>query len=202
LIGTACFSKPDQKVFFRKKKIGRKKEIEMIQGYTLRLDRGPDLPALLYHGNVYGDGKSVDSRTDDELSGRCYVNRRFNTALDEYGRYAFTIIWTRNYDSDLEAILDEKARIARDDTTHPDKGLNIEEWDKKRHKKALADHTPGASEADLLAVAWEDFRRNHEDVFQPFDTPENVARITDIAKKEPCSIATAFHLARESELFK
>jgi hypothetical protein len=174
----------------------------MIQGYTLRCNRGPDLPPLVYHGNVYGDGRSVDSRTDDELSGRCYVNRRFQAALDEFGRYAFEVIWQCNYPDGLTAVYDERDRIARDDTTHPDKGLNIEPCDAKRLKRFLRENTPGASEADLLVVGWEDFRRNMQDVFQPFDTQENVAVITDIAKREPCSISTAFHLARESDLLK
>jgi hypothetical protein len=172
----------------------------MIQGYTLRCNRGPDKPPLLYHGNVYGDGRSVDSRTDDELSGRCYVNRRFQAALDEYTRYAFEIIWQCNYESKLEAILDEEARITRDDTTHPDKGLNVEPRDAKRLKRASAENTPGASQADLLAIGWEDFRRNMADVFHPYDTPANVALITDFAKKEKCSIATAFHHVFESGL--
>jgi hypothetical protein len=74
------------------------KEIPLIQGYTLRVNRGPDKPPLLYHGNVYGDGRSVDTRTDDELSGRCKVNRRFTAALEEYGRYAFVVLPT-NLDS-------------------------------------------------------------------------------------------------------
>ena len=175
----------------------------MIQGYTLRCNRGPDLPPLLYHGNVYGDGRSVDSRTDDELSGHCYVNRRFQAALDGFGRYAFEVIWQCNYESELEAILDEKARIARDDTTHPDKGLNIEEWDKKRHKKALAEHTPGASEEDLLNAAFVDFRRNApvED-WQPYDSAENEAIIRKIARTEKCSVFAAFYSARESGLLK
>jgi hypothetical protein len=174
----------------------------VIQGYTLRVNRGPDKPPLLYHGNVYGDGKSVDSRTDDELSGRCKVNRRFTAALEEYGRYAFEVIWQCNYPDELTAILDERDRIARDDTTHPDKGLNIEPCDAKRLKRALRENTPGASEADLLAVAWEDFRRNMSDVFQPYDTPENVSAITEFAKSEQCSIATAFHVAQERGLIR
>lgn len=174
----------------------------MIQGYTLRVNRGPDLAPLLYHGNVYGDGKSVDSRTEDELSGRCYVNRRFQAALDEYTRYAFEVIWQCNYPDELTAILDEEARIARDDTTHPDKGLNIEPRDAKRLKRARAENTPGASEADLLAVAWEDFTRNHEEIFHPYDTPANIAAITEFAKNEQCSIATAFHVAQERGLIR
>ncbi len=170
----------------------------MKQGYTLRLNRGPDMPPLLYHGNVYADGESVDTRTEDELSGRAYVNRRFQAALDEYGRHAFEIIWTPNYESDHDAILCERDRIARDDTTHPDKGLNVEPWDKKRWKKALAEHTPGASQRDLFAAAMVDFRNNNGDTWAPFDLPENEILLFETAVKEACSVTTAFHIVIEA----
>jgi hypothetical protein len=58
--------------------------------------------------------------------------------------------------------------------------------------------TPGASQADLLAVAWQDFRANSADAWAPYDTPENVEALTAIAVKEKCSIATAFMLARDA----
>jgi hypothetical protein len=173
----------------------------MIQGYKITLVCSCH-SRLVYHGITLGDGVSWESRTDDELSGRKYVNRRFNESLDEHGRYAFEADFVANYNDDYDAIMDEAARIERDKSWHPDYGFNVERMDKKRLKRAEAERTPGASEADLLAVAWEDFRRNMADIFQSYDTPANVALITDLAKNEKCSIATAFQLARQSDLLK
>jgi len=169
----------------------------MIQGYKVTLVCQCH-PRLVYHGICYGDGITYESRTERELSGRAKVNARFTALLEEHGRYAFEVDHTGDFNSLHEAIEDEAARIARDDSTHPDKGFNFEKKDLKRAKKALAEYTPGASQADLLAVAWEDFRRNHEDIFRPYDTSENVAALTAIAVKEKCSIATAFAACLEA----
>jgi len=173
----------------------------VIQGYKITLVCSCH-PHLVYHGITLGDGVSWESRTDDELSGRKYVNRRFNESLDEHGRYAFEADFVANYNDNYDAIMDEAARIERDKSWHPDYGFNVERMDKKRLKRAEAERTPGASQADQLDAAWVDFKNNHTDAWQPFDSPENVAIITDIAKKEPCSIATAFHLSRQSDLLK
>lgn len=171
----------------------------MIQGYKITLVCDCH-PRLVYHGICYGDGVTYETRTERELSGVVRVNARFKELLDSHSRYAFQVDFAGNFNSLHEAIEDEAARIARDDSTHPEKGFNVEKKDLKRAKRAEAEHVPGSSQADLLAVGWEDFRRNMADIFHPFDTPENIAIITDIAKKEPCSIATAFHVAQERGL--
>jgi hypothetical protein len=174
----------------------------MMQGYTLRLNRGSDLPPLLYHGIVTADGESIDTRTEDELSGKA-TNRRFKAALEEYGRYAFEVIWTTNYNSKKEAILCEKERIARDDTTHPDKGLNIEPWDKKRWKKAEAEDTPGASFKDEFNAILTLFKRDFADDWAPYDCPENETVLWEIVQKmlkakETCTVTGAFEQALEA----
>jgi len=171
----------------------------MIQGYVVTLVCQCH-PRLVYHGVCFGEGITYETRTERELSGVVKVNARYAELLESHGRYAFTVNKTGDFNSLYECLLDEAVRIERDKSWHPDHGFNVERIDKKRMKRALAEYTPGASRADLLASAWQDFRRNHENVFQPFDTPENVARVTDIAKKAPCSIASAFHSACEAGL--
>jgi hypothetical protein len=169
----------------------------LIQGYVVTLVCSCH-PRLVYHGCCYGDGITYETRTERELSGIVKVNARYKELLEEHGRHAFTVDKTGDFDSLYECLMDEAARIERDRSYLSEFGFNVERKDAKRLERALAEYTPGACQADLLAVAWEDFRRYQQEAFQPFDTPENEAIITDVAKKEPCSIATAFHLAREA----
>jgi hypothetical protein len=171
--------------------------IKMVQGYVIKLVR-EGLPTLVYHGITYGDGVSYESRTEDELSGRKLVNVRLAAAIEEHGRYAFTVDKTGDFDSLYEAIMDEAARIERDDSTHPDKGFNVEKIDKKRLAKALADYTPGASVSDLLDAAFVDFRNIAADAWAPYDSPENVALLRAYAVQTKCSIFTAFSIALEA----
>jgi hypothetical protein len=173
----------------------------VIQGYVVTLVCDCH-PRLVYHGCCYGNGVTYETRTERELSGVVKVNARYKELLESHGRYAFTVDKTGDFDSLYECLVDEEARIARDDSTHPEKGFNVEKRDAKRMKHAFAEFTPGASQADQLDAGWVDFKNNHADAWQLFNTPENEAVITEIAKKEPCSIATAFHVAQERGLIR
>lgn len=168
----------------------------MIAGYRIFLTL-PD-KVMNYHGIVIGDGVTPESRVDDELSGRKRINVRFAAALEERGRYAFDWEITGYFDSIYEAIMDEKDRIERDDSTHPDKGFNVEKWDKKRHARALAEYTPGASVGDLLDAAITDWKNNNAVEWSAWASPENEALIRDIAKKGKCSIDAAFRIALDA----
>jgi hypothetical protein len=169
----------------------------MIAGYRIFL-KLPDGRVMNYHGITYGDGVTPDSRVHDELSGRKRVNVRFAAAIEEHTQYAFDYEITGYFNSLHEAIEDEAARIARDDSTHPDKGFNVEKKDLKRAKKALAEYTPGASDEDMFAAGLVEFAGNNEE-WRLYDTPENRAILFEIAKKnQRCSPATAFAIALET----
>jgi hypothetical protein len=168
----------------------------MIAGYRVFL-KLPD-KVMNYHGIVIGDGVTPDSRIDDELSGRKRINVRFAAAIEEHGRYAFDSEVTGYFNSEYEAIIDEGERIERDRSWHPDCGFNVERLDKKRLKKALAEHTPGASLKDQFDAAMTEFRRNFADEWAPYDCLENETLLWDIAVKEKCSVTTAFMTALEA----
>lgn len=166
----------------------------MIQGYKITCIAD----GRVYHGITFADGADYESRTENELSGRKRVNERFAAALAEHGRYAFTVEKVADYNSLYEAILDEAERIKRDDSTHPDKGFNVEKIDKKRLAKAQAEYVPPTDVESLLAAAWIDFRANHSEAWTPYDTPANVKLVSDLAVDEKISIASAFQRLVES----
>lgn len=171
----------------------------MIQGYVVTLVCECH-PRLVYHGLCYGSGITYETRTERELSGQANVNARYAELLESHGRYAFTVDKTGDFGSLHEAIEDEAARIARDDSTHPDKGFNVEKKDLKRAKKALAEYTPGASIEDQLDAAITDFTRNNADAWAPWAGPQSEQILREIARKEKLSITSAFYIARDAGL--
>jgi hypothetical protein len=172
----------------------------VIAGYRIFL-KLPD-KVMNYHGIVLGDGVTPESRIDDELSGTHRINKRFAEALEQHGRYAFDWEVTKYFDSEYEAIEDEAARIERDKSWHPDYGFNVERKDMKRHKKAKAEFTPGASLKDQFDAALVDFKRNFADEWVPYDSLENETLLWEIATKDGCSVTTAFFQAREAGTLK
>jgi hypothetical protein len=150
----------------------------------------------VYIGIVYQDGKDWRQRTEEELSLKKCPNKHLRAAIIKYGRENFEAFLLGNYDDLFDLRWAETVQIFIDHSWESARGYNKALHDQHRAPEPVC----RATVEEQLSAAWVDFRNGSVETFQPFDTPENVALITDLAKKEPCSIATAFIVAQERGL--
>jgi len=171
----------------------------LIQTYHIWLEL-PGKNTMHYCGYTFGDTSDAESRIRKELTCKP-PNKDFAAAVQEHGPYVFQWEMTGNHDTEMAALEKEAADIELFMSWHPEHGWNkVRGIDKKRlHRAQEADALRPTIQA-MLDAGWIDFRNSSAEAWASYDSPANVTLISDYAKKEKCSIATAFHFAREAGL--
>ena len=171
----------------------------MMQMYKLR----NTLDNKVYIGIVYQPGKSWIERTEEHLSFRKCSNKHLRRAIERDGRDAFEATCLGEYNDLFDLRWAETVQIFVEHSWLRSRGYNMSLYDS--HAYHALDQAPYSMEPEpdinaLLDAAVTDFTRNNADAWAPYNTAENEALLRNSAKREQCSIATAFYIARDAGL--
>ncbi len=167
----------------------------MMQMYKIR----NKLDNKVYIGIVYQEGKNWLDRTEEHLSLRKCSNKHLRRAIEKDGRENFEASCWGDYNDLFDLPGAETVQIFIEHSWQRSRGYNMALYDSRAYHaldQAAYSMEPEPDLNALLDAAIVDFRNNSRE-WRAYDTLENEAIIRQTARKEKCSVATAFRTAIE-----